>query len=58
MRSLRYREPSRVRKSALDPSFYRTLSEFRKAVAKGVVDVSKACRNMSEYKWSIEHAKV
>ena len=53
-----YREPSARRKAALDPSCYRTLAAFRKAVANGTVDVSKGCRTMGEYHWSLEHGKV
>ena len=52
------REPSARRKAELDPSCYRTLAAFRKAVANGTVDVSKACRTMGEYRWSLEHGKV
>ena len=53
-----YREPSARRKAELDPSCYRTLEAFRKAVADGTVDVSKGCRTMGEYHWSLEHGKV
>ena len=40
----------------LDPSFYKDIWAFRKAVEEGTVDVSKACHNMNEYHWSLEHA--
>ena len=53
-----YREPDARRKAELDPSCYRTLAAFRKAVANGTVDVAKGCRTMGEYHWSLEHGKV
>ena len=53
-----YCEPSAQRKAELDPSCYRTLAAFRKAVANGTVDVSKGCRTMGEYHWSLKHGKV
>ena len=53
-----YCEPNARRKAELDPSCYRTLAAFRKAVANGTVDASKGCRTMGEYHWSLEHGKV
>lgn len=52
------REPSARRKAVLDPSCYRTLEEFRKAVSDGSVDPLKGCRTMSEYHWSIDHGRL
>jgi len=43
------------RRSELAPSFYKDIRSFRKAVADGSVDVSKACHDMNEYKWSLDH---
>lgn len=43
------------RRSELAPSFYKDIRAFRKAVAEGSVDVSKACHDMNEYKWSLDH---
>jgi len=51
-------KPVGVPRKELDPSFYKSLSSFRRAVLDGSVDVSKACRNMVEYHWSLEHGKV
>ena len=39
----------------LDPTFYADIFAFRRAVAAGTVDVSKGCRNMSEYLRSVSH---
>ncbi|MBQ2625039.1 MAG: hypothetical protein IJG18_08090 [Kiritimatiellae bacterium] len=47
-------KPAGVLRKELDPSFYKSLSSFRRAVQDGSVDVSKACRNMDEYHWSLE----
>ena len=49
-------EVSVERQAQLDPSYYEDVFAFRKAVAENSVDVSRACRNMAEYKWSIKGA--
>ena len=51
-------EVSTERQAQLDPSFYEDIFAFRKAVEAGTVDISKACHNMAEYTWSLEHGKV
>ena len=51
-------KPAGVFRKELDPGFYKSLSSFRRAVQDGSVDISKACRNMDEYHWSLEHGKV
>jgi len=42
----------------LDPMFYQDIETFRKAVADGTVDRDKGCRNMTEYRWSVNRASV
>ena len=55
---MRRAKPAGVFRKELDPGFYKSLSSFRRAVQDGSVDVSKACRDMAEYHWSLEHGKV
>jgi len=47
-----------VVRAELDPTFYPDLDSFRAAVANGTVDVSKGCRSMSEYHYSLERRHV
>ena len=53
-RTREYCEPSARRKAELDPSCYRSLAAFRKAVANGTVDPSKGCRTMGEYHYLVK----
>ena len=36
----------------LDPSFYEDIEQFRAAVMSGNIDISKGCRDMTEYQMS------
>ena len=51
-------KPEGLPRKELDPTYYKSLSSFRRAVLDGTVDVSKACRSMAEYHWSLEHEQV
>lgn len=51
----RVRRADRKLRDDLDPAYYKTIEDFRRAVADGTVDVSKGCRDMDEYFGSLAH---
>ena len=55
-RAPRQSVPHRAKiRAELDPMFYTDIESFRAAVANGMVDESKGCRDMNEYHWSVSH---
>ena len=46
------------RQKELNPSAYADVFAFREAIANGTIDIAKACHNMDEYRWSLEHGGV
>ena len=40
---------------SLNPSYYKDLESFRRALESNTLDESKGCRDMNEYYWSLKH---